>query len=121
MEALRAHYTPHGVQWLLVYIAEAHAEDEWPIGAPVVAVNQHKNTAERAKACKDCADALGIQLPTVLDGTDNEFDDTYASWPLRFYLIDNGIIEHIAMPTEGAYDMTEIDQWLSMKVPQNPF
>jgi len=104
------------VQWLLVYIAEAHAEDEWPIGAPVVAVNQHKSTADRAVACKDCVEALGVKLPTVLDGEENEFDDTYASWPLRFYLIDNGIIEHIAMPTEGAYDMTEIDRWLEMKV-----
>lgn len=104
------------MQWLLVYIAEAHAEDEWPIGAPVVAVNQHKSTADRAVACNDCVEALGIKMPTVLDGEENEFDDTYASWPLRFFLIDNGIIEHIAMPTQGAYDMTEIDRWLEMKV-----
>jgi len=105
------------VQWVLVYICEAHAEDEWPIGAPVVAVNQHKTVEQRAKACADCLDALGAKLPTVLDSMENEFNDLYAAWPLRFYLIDNGVIEHIAMPTQGAYDMTEIDRWLKLKRP----
>lgn len=105
------------MQWLLVYICEAHAEDEWPIGAPVVAVNQHKSIEDRVTACDDCVKALDIQLPTVLDCIENEFNDTYAAWPLRFYLIDNGTLEHIAMPTGGAYDMSEVDRWLDMKVP----
>lgn len=115
---LRDRYSQLGVQWLLVYICEAHAEDEWPIGAPVVAVNQHKTVEDRVEACRDCVEALGVQIPTVLDSIENEFNETYASWPLRFYLIDNGILEYIAMPQGGAYDMSELDRWLELKRPQ---
>ena len=84
----------------------------------MVAVNQHKCVEERAKACQDCVEALQVQMPTVLDSMENEFNDTYAAWPLRFYLIDNGILEQIAMPTNGAYDMMDLDRWLQSKVPQ---
>ena len=37
----------------------------------------------------------------------------------RFYLIDNGVIEHIPMPTNGAYNPLEIDQWLDKKLAQS--
>lgn len=99
-----------------MYICEAHACDEWPIGSPVV-IPQHKTVEDRVKACEDCCEALNISIPTVLDSIDNSFNNTYACWPLRFYLIDQGIIEKVAQPTEGAYDPTEIDRWLSEKLP----
>lgn len=103
------------MQWLLVYICEAHACDEWPIGSPVV-IKQHKTTEDRSKACTQCCDALNISVPVVLDSIENDFNNTYACWPLRFYLIDQGIIEHIPMPRDGAYDPSEIDTWLETKL-----
>jgi len=106
------------VQWLLVYILEAHAADEWPIGSSVV-INQHKTIEERAAACASCCDTLSVNIPTVLDSIDNSFNNQYACWPLRFYLIDNGVIEHIPMPTNGAYNPLEIDQWLDKKLAQS--
>lgn len=107
--------TKERVQWLLVYIMEAHACDEWPIGSSVE-VKQAKTTEDRIKACGDCCDKLNVSIPVVLDSLpQNEFNDVYACWPLRFYLIDQGIIEHIAMPTNGAYNPLEIDEWLKTK------
>lgn len=103
------------MQWLLVYICEAHASDEWPIGAPVT-IAQHKTLEQRQKACGGCLQSLGVSIPTVLDSMDNSFNDTYACWPLRFYLLDNGIIEHIAQPSEGAYNPDEIDEFLRKKL-----
>lgn len=103
------------MQWLLVYICEAHACDEWPIGSSVV-VPQHKTIEDRMAACGECCEALQLRLPVVLDCIDNEFNNEYACWPLRFYLIDQGVIEHVAMPTNGAYDPTELDTWLETKI-----
>lgn len=104
------------MQWLLVYICEAHASDEWPIGSHVQ-IKQHTNTQERLAACQTCCDALGVSFPTVLDSEANAFNNAYAAWPLRFYLIDNNRVEHVPMPTNGAYDPNELDTWLQTKVP----
>ena len=51
----------------------------------------------------------------VLDSISNDFNTTYAAWPLRFFLIDNGLIEHIPMPTNGSYNPRELDDWLLNK------
>jgi len=96
-------------------MCEAHAADEWPIGAPVT-VSQHNTREDRAAACSDMMDALQVTLPTYLDSMDNSFNEAYACWPLRFYLLDNGIIEHVAQPTNGAYNPLEIEQWLDTKL-----
>lgn len=103
------------MQWLLVYICEAHADDEWPIGSSVC-VKQHKSIEDRQKACQQCMQSLSVRLPTVLDDISNSFNDTYACWPLRFYLIDNGVLEVVAQPEEGAYDPLEIDRWIQSKL-----
>lgn len=107
--------TKDRVQWLLVYICEAHADDEWPIGAPVT-IKQHKTIEERDQACRSCLDTLGCGIPTVLDSMENSFNDTYACWPLRFYLIDNNIVEHVPMPKGGAYNPLELDNWIKLKL-----
>ena len=54
------------VQWLTVYIAEAHAQDEWPIGSKDYELSQHKTLAERANAAKRAAKEFAIPSPSVL-------------------------------------------------------
>lgn len=104
------------MQWLLVYICEAHASDEWPIGSQFC-VEQHKTVQERAAAATECLDALDCQIfPTVLDSMENSFNELYACWPLRYYLIDNGVIEHVPQPKGAAYNVLEIDHWLRGKL-----
>jgi len=39
------------VQFLLVYIAESHAVDEWPVGETIIK-KQHTNTNERIEVCR---------------------------------------------------------------------
>jgi len=81
-----------------------------------LSIAQHKTFEERAAACDGCLKSLGVGIPTVLDSMDNSFNDTYACWPLRFYLIDGGIIEHVAQPKHGAYNPLEINAWLENKL-----
>lgn len=106
--------TRETVQWLFVYILEAHASDEWPIGSSVV-IPQHKTIADRADACAMSHRSLALDIPVVLDSIDNSFNRTYAAWPFKFYLIDNGIIEYIPVLSDASYDEMEIVKWLRSK------
>jgi len=107
---------------LLIYLTEAHAQDEWPIGSRYNSkpcVNQPTSTEERcAIATKMCLE-LGVDpeaphLPLLLDVVeqDNPFEKEYAAWPIRFYAIVNSALTFIAEPKHGMYDIAELDKWI---------
>lgn len=52
--------------FVTVYIEEAHAADEWPIGSRLH-YKQPTSIAERAQIVKDFIDATGYKLPIVID------------------------------------------------------
>jgi len=100
------------VHFLAVYIAEAHAQDIWPLGNKVC-LNQHKTLEERLQAAKNFQKDYKFQIPILVDKMDNNFDSLYASWPERFYIIENGKMEVIGFPTiEFGYDRQQICRWL---------
>jgi hypothetical protein len=100
------------VQFLLVYIAESHAVDEWPVGETIIK-KQHTTLDERIVACQECLEDFGLEMPTVVDTIDNEFHRTFSCWPIRFYLIRGGVLEYVARPRGcTGYDLSEITDWL---------
>lgn len=99
-------------QFLLVYIAESHAVDEWPVGETIVK-KQHTTVAERIAACKECLEDFQLDMPTVVDTIENDFHSTYACWPIRFYLINRGVFEVVARPKQNGYDLQDIADWLA--------
>ena len=72
--------------FLAVYIAEAHASDQWPLGDRV-AIAQHATLAERAAASRrfrfcthgrgDAAAALP-PMPMAVDAMDDAFERAFA-------------------------------------------
>ncbi|KAF8064545.1 Ank3 [Scenedesmus sp. PABB004] len=67
------------VSSVVVYIAEAHAEDEWPIkssrfngGRGPVCIPQHATTAARCVAAAAFAAAFGLRLPLLVDPVPGE-------------------------------------------------
>ena len=40
------------VRFVFVYVMEAHAQDEWPLGAERSVVKQHKTLKERVSAAR---------------------------------------------------------------------
>src|SRR2546427_11701049 len=85
-------YARHGdrVEFLVVYIKEAHPEDGW-----VEATNRRSgirvfdptNEEERAAVAQTCAVRMRIRIPVVVDGVDNRVASAYGGWPDRLYLI----------------------------------
>lgn len=98
-----------------VYITEAHAVDEWPIASSranaqrgAVHIKQATSNAERCQAAKSFVKDFGFQMPMLVDTIDNEFDRSYAPWPLRFYVFREGKVKYIAEPKDGRFDVADL-------------
>jgi hypothetical protein len=88
------------IQFLSIYIREAHPIDGWWLGrrltkrimlkfAPKVSMEHYdpKTIEERRAVAGECETALQYGVRTYIDEMDNKVNDTYAAWPTRLYLI----------------------------------
>jgi type I thyroxine 5'-deiodinase len=86
------------VEFFVVYIEEAHPVDAWQVSANLeddVLVATTRTEDERYEAAGLCITKLGIELPALIDDTDNRVERAYTAWPDRLYVIDqNGLIAH---------------------------
>lgn len=100
--------------FLVVYIIEAHAKDEWPVGETVSFCEQPKTLEARRELARKYKDMNGMTMEVGVDTMNNEFESVFAAWPLRFYVVRNGKLEWKAQPNveHYAYDPTEVSRWL---------
>jgi len=101
-----------------VYIAEAHAADEWPVGARISFLNQTRTVGERSELCKSYCKQFELQFPMLVDTMADQFMDLFAAWPFRFYVIQSGKVVFKAMPDETTfgYDVSTLGEWLAQNV-----
>jgi len=128
------------VRFVMVYVAEAHAEDEWPIssarynaGRGPVRVTQPRTGAERralAERFQRDFDPAGDVFDDVLvDDVEagDEFERAFAPWPFRFFGVssrgvhygqtvrsggDLRVLEYVAHPRAASYDLEELRNWV---------
>lgn len=102
------------VDFLFVYILEAHAADEWQIKELPVEIPQHRNVDDRIKAASSffAQYALHENFTLTVDNPENDFVDLYCSWPFRYWVIDNGIIQAKCMPKREAVSLDALRSWL---------
>ena len=104
----------------LVYLAEAHASDEWPIGWRHAIAQTSGDAAARAAAAALFVAEQGVTLPLALDTADDAFDAAYAAWPLRAFGLlpprapgEAPVVDFVAQPRgEGYYAFREVEAWL---------
>ena len=118
-------------RWTFVYIAEAHAMNEWPLlsgrfnkgRGPVVIDQQPTIASERCALARRFAHDFDMDLQTasfdfLVDDPEqgDPFEKRYAPWPLRLYLINGSKIEWIAEPRSCSYDdaVVELRQLLGL-------
>ncbi|RLD08075.1 MAG: hypothetical protein DRI65_03275 [Chloroflexota bacterium] len=88
------------VQFLSIYIREAHPIDGWWMGrrltkklmlrmAPKVSMEHYdpKTIEERRAVAGECETALQYGVRTYIDEMDDHVNKTYAAWPTRLYLV----------------------------------
>lgn len=86
------------VRFLVVYVREAHALDEWVTPDNVkdrVSVMQPGTDLARGVAAGRLCTRLDLTMPTVTDDLDDSVSDVYGAWPDRMYVLDErGVVVH---------------------------
>ena len=88
------------VQFLNIYIREAHPKDGWWFGvrltknlvrrfSPKVSMDYYdpQTLDERRAVAQDCKTALEYDIKTYVDEMDDYVNKAYAAWPTRTYLV----------------------------------
>ncbi len=113
--ALFRSHASAGIHFVVIYIAEAHARDQWPAGKIISCVNQPTTIEERLVNAQECNKNLEFEMPMLVDNMNNTFFLTYGSWPFRFYVVYNGKLALKAEPDKNtfSYHIDELDQWIN--------
>jgi Iodothyronine deiodinase len=97
------------VEFLVVYVREAHPEDCWVLAEnrrEGVAVRDPSSTEERVA----CATRFELELPFVVDRVDDEVARRYGGWPDRLYLIGrDGRIAFQGEPGPAGFVVGELE------------
>ena len=78
-------------RFVLVYIREAHALDEWITKDNTddgVAVSQPWTLGARREAAHAMCSKLNVSIPAVTDTVDDDVSTTWGAWPDRIYVLD---------------------------------
>jgi len=109
------------VNFLTVYVKEAHPEDEWQMDSNEkenVCYKQPKTLAERVAIANDFVKRFDYRTPLAVDPIDNRANALYAGWPERFYIVDErGVIAYKGKPGPFGYHPKEVESWLAQRYP----
>jgi hypothetical protein len=107
------------VDFLTVYVREAHPTDEWQMKSNVkddVCYAQPKTLEQRVAIAKDFTARFKFPLPFGIDEMGNSADSAYAAWPERLYVIDEtGHVVYRGGMGPFNYKPAEIRDWLAAK------
>mmetsp|Transcript_23586 Transcript_23586/g.20649 ORF Transcript_23586/g.20649 Transcript_23586/m.20649 type:complete len:132 (+) Transcript_23586:39-434(+) len=117
-------YNENGINFVSIYIQEAHANDEWPIRTKKeLRINQHTNIAEKVKAAKFMQEYTGWKIPLFVDGIDGDnFENRFHAWPFRVFAMDskNRLIWMMEpQPNDGLFDFKQIEQQIQLAMTQH--
>jgi len=111
-------YKDH-VDFLTIYIREAHPTDEWQMKANEkdkddVCYAQPKTLDQRIVIANDFTQRFKFPLPFGVDEMNNAANDAYAAWPERLHIIDeSGRISYKGGNGPFKYDPKEVRAWLA--------
>ena len=74
------------VEFLVIYIREAHPTDGWHMGDHDI--RDPQTLEERREVAGQCETALRYGIRTYVDEMDDAVMKAYAAWPDRLYLVD---------------------------------
>jgi hypothetical protein len=107
------------VDFLTVYVREAHPTDEWQMKSNVkddVCYAQPKSLEQRVAIAKDFTTRFKYPLPFGIDDMNNLADAAYSAWPERLYIIDeSGRIAYRGGIGPFNYKPAEVRDWLASR------
>jgi Iodothyronine deiodinase len=107
------------VDFLTVYVREAHPTDEWQMKSNVkddVCYAQPKTLEQRLAIANDFTKRFKFTLPFGIDDMSNAADTAYSAWPERLYVIDeSGHIAYRGGIGPFNYKPAEVRAWLAAR------
>jgi len=64
-----------------------------------VDIRTHQSFEERVEASSILIDKFNCEIPVLYDGMENSFNETFAVWPERYFLMFNNKVQYIWYPT----------------------
>lgn len=105
----------------IVYIQEAHPIDAWQVKSNIeddVLLSSTRTGEERLEAAGKCVKDLGLELPAVIDRTDDAVERAYTGWPDRLYVIDKeGRVAHKSAAGPFGFKPEEVEAALKRLLP----
>lgn len=99
------------VDFLIIYIEEAHPSDGWVTTDSPYSIPQHRSLEERVSAAR----VLQQGAPScalVLDTMANASSSAYGAYFERLYVIQNGTIVYQGGRGPDGYQVSELRSWL---------
>ncbi len=105
---------------MYVQIAEAHASDEWDIGARfgLPDIRQTHTVKLRTEAAKDAQNFFGLSRESgdqvwLDDPQTNLFERTFQAWPTRWFVMQNARVLFAASQKAGMFDLKHTDAFFT--------
>ena len=98
------------VDFILIYVEEAHATDLWKIDGNRYQVQTHRTIEDRKNAAKLLKDAWKHTI--LVDNLNNEAAKMFGALPQRLCLIENGVVEYLGPRIPMNFDINDIDRLL---------
>ena len=111
MVGLRDLYAEYSeqVQFLVIYIREAHPDDGWVLKE--TGVTDSTTIEERRDVAETCQAAMQYGIVIYVDEMDDAVMLAYAAWPERLYLIDkDGQIAYAGSKGPWGFEPVELKQ-----------
>ena len=109
------------VAFHVVYIQEAHPIDAWQVPDNLkddVLVKSTTTEEAREQAADVCLAKLRIELPALIDETDNRVERAYTAWPDRLYVIDrDGRIAYKSAAGPFGFKPAAVEEALKKLIP----
>lgn len=104
--------------FVAVYVCEAHASDEWPVGSKLSRAEQPTTLARRFELARNFVATTGLRIPVLVDSMANEVTSQWGAWPFRFFGISDGVLALKPQPTRENkfnFDIAELEEWLQQQ------
>lgn len=101
------------VEFVMVYIREAHPVDGWQVAAnerAKILILQPDSLDARAAVCEEMCTKLDLTIPAVIDTLDDTVNKAYSAWPDRLYLIGaDGKVAYKGGPGPAGFKPLELE------------
>lgn len=100
------------MEFVFVYILEAHACNEWPVGNRTIQLLQHTTIESKIAAAKLLQDKYPVKCRVVVDSEEDTFVNVFCSWPFRFWIVHNNKVQLKCMPDGHIVNIDALENWL---------